>query len=153
MMPFERFPACRLRFLFVALVLAAWTSSPATASIRDHSVHFSRQDSVPKVWVNTGSGVYHCPGTRYYGATKVGIYLTEAQARKRGYRPATNRTCAVQAAAAESNERVWVNTNTGVYHCSGTRYYGKTKAGKYLSEAEARRAGYHPAYGRGCSTR
>jgi hypothetical protein len=105
------------------------------------------------VWVNTASGVYHCPGTRYYGATKVGVYLTEPQARSRGYRPATNRTCATQAAAAEATERVWVNTCTGVYHCSGTRYYGRTKVGKYLSEAEARRAGYHPAYSRGCSTR
>ena len=25
-----------------------------------------------RVWVNTGSGVYHCPGTRYYGNTARG---------------------------------------------------------------------------------
>ena len=46
-----------------------------------------------KVWVNTRSGVYHCPGTRYYGATAVGTYLAEPEARTRGYRPAYRRTC------------------------------------------------------------
>ncbi len=29
-----------------------------------------------KVWVNTRSGVYHCPGTRWYGNTKQGEYMT-----------------------------------------------------------------------------
>ena len=36
---------------------------------------------------------------------------------------------------------VWVNTGSGVYHKSG-RYYGKTKEGKFLSEADAKKAGY-----------
>ena len=40
---------------------------------------------------------------------------------------------------------VWVNLDSGVYHYPGTRYYGKTKSGKYLSEAEAIKAGYHAA--------
>ena len=46
-----------------------------------------------KVWVNTTSGVYHCPGTRYYGGTKQGVYLTEVEARSKGYRPAYGRSC------------------------------------------------------------
>jgi len=40
---------------------------------------------------------------------------------------------------------VWVNTDSGVYHKEGTRYYGKTKNGKYISEADAVKAGYRPA--------
>jgi hypothetical protein len=40
---------------------------------------------------------------------------------------------------------VWVNLETGVYHYQNSRYYGKTKSGKYLSEADAVKAGYRPA--------
>jgi DNA uptake protein ComE-like DNA-binding protein len=43
------------------------------------------------------------------------------------------------------NGMVWVNTETGVYHKEGSRYYGKTKQGKYMSEADAVKAGYRPA--------
>jgi hypothetical protein len=39
----------------------------------------------------------------------------------------------------------WINTDTGVYHKQGTRWYGKTKHGKYMLEAEAIKAGYKPA--------
>jgi len=40
---------------------------------------------------------------------------------------------------------VWVNLSSGVYHYSNSQFYGKTKSGKYMSEADAVKAGYHPA--------
>jgi hypothetical protein len=43
---------------------------------------------VGKVWVNTKSGKYWLPGSRYYGRTKQGEYLPEEQARAKGYAPA-----------------------------------------------------------------
>ncbi len=47
--------------------------------------------------------------------------------------------------------KVWVNTDSNVYHCPGTRYYGKTKAGKYMTEAQAKAAGAKIAKGENCS--
>ncbi|MGH9822016.1 MAG: hypothetical protein ACREDR_01985 [Blastocatellia bacterium] len=46
-----------------------------------------------KVWVNTNSGVYHCPGTQWYGKTKKGEYMTQKQAQDKGYRPAYGKVC------------------------------------------------------------
>jgi hypothetical protein len=36
---------------------------------------------------------------------------------------------------------VWVNLDSGVYH-KGGRWYGTTKNGKFVTEAEAQQAGY-----------
>ena len=46
---------------------------------------------------------------------------------------------------------VWVNTESNVYHCYGTQYYGTTKAGKYMSEADAKASGARPDHGKPCS--
>src|SRR5579863_820249 len=46
-----------------------------------------------------------------------------------------------QIAAAKASHQVWVNTDTGVYH-KGGRWYGKTKAGKFMSEADTKAAEY-----------
>ena len=39
------------------------------------------------------------------------------------------------------NGLVWVNTASNIYHCQGTAYYGKTKAGAYMSEGDAKAKG------------
>ena len=50
-------------------------------------------------------------------------------------------------ASASAAGQVWVNTRSGVYWRPGTQYYGKTKQGKYLTEAEAIKQGYRAAKG------
>jgi hypothetical protein len=41
------------------------------------------------------------------------------------------------------NGQVWVNTESHVYHKAGSRFYGKTKQGKYMKEADAIKEGDH----------
>ena len=71
-------------------------NTPAAAPSHEHSRYFqarryatnSSSEQYLMVWVNTDSGIYHKPGTRFYGKTKQGKYMSEADAIKAGYRPA-----------------------------------------------------------------
>ena len=40
---------------------------------------------------------------------------------------------------------VWVNTEAGVYHGQRSPFYGTTGKGKYMTEQDAKQAGYKPA--------
>ena len=64
--------------------------------------------------------------------------------------PPVSRVASPVAAATPLNsDQVWVNTKSGKYWKPGSRYYGKTKQGEYLSEEEAIQKGYRPANGTG----
>ena len=108
------------------------------------------------VWVNSNTKVYHCPGSQYYGNSRDGQYMSEAAARARGNRAAQGQGCSGGGDAAgrlrpPTPGEVWINTETLLYYCPGSRYYGVViRRGRFLPEGEARSAGARPAGGRRC---
>jgi hypothetical protein len=50
----------------------------------------------------------------------------------------------VQYKPSDQSGTVWVDTDLGVYHRLGSKYYGKTKDGRFMLESDAIKAGYHP---------
>ena len=54
-----------------------------------------------------------------------------------------------KAAPATTANEVWVNTRSGKYWKPGSRFYGKTREGEFMSELEALDRGYSPAGGTG----
>jgi hypothetical protein len=63
-------------------------------------------------------------------------------------KPATTTTAA---APGGGPGMVWLNTASNVYHCPGSTYYGKTKAGAYMTEDQAKAKGAHANGGKPCS--
>ena len=78
----------------------------------------------------------------------LGMFLSAFPA---GFR--SGQTVRAAQAKTERNEiTVWVNTNSSVYHCPGTRWYGKTKQGEFMGECAALKVGNRPAYGKLCGS-
>ncbi len=54
------------------------------------------------------------------------------------------------AKVADPDAEVWVNKRSGLYHCPGSKFYGKAKDGESMKLKEAERKGYRPAEGKVC---
>ena len=61
------------------------------------------------------------------------------------------KTAAAGVAAGGGAGKVWVNAKSKVYHCEGTKSYGTTKNGEYMTEAEAKAKGNHGVKGKSCA--
>lgn len=86
-------------------------------------------------------------GSYYSGASKQGA-CSGHKGVKTWYGPAA--VAGNVPAAAAVGGQVWVNTRTKVYHCPSDKYYGKTKQGAYMTEADAKAKGFHADAGKVC---
>lgn len=64
--------------------------------------------------------------------------------------PHTSPPANTAAAPGGGADKVWVNTSSKVYHCPADRWYGKTKSGTYMTEAQAIAQGNHADHGKAC---
>jgi hypothetical protein len=51
----------------------------------------------------------------------------------------------------ESEAGVWVSKRSGAYYCVGSQGYRTVKPGEFMTEAHARRRGFHPALNAPCA--
>jgi hypothetical protein len=81
-------------------------------------------------------------GTAFTGTKRSGACRGPAPA------PATSQRAAPSLGSAG---QVWVNTASKVYHCPGTRWYGKTNQGGFMSETQALAQGARSDHGKACT--
>lgn len=84
-----------VRLAVIVLLVALFSAIPVSyvTNPSAHAAQIKTEKKEVKVWVNTASGVYHCPGTRWYGKTKHSEYMSECEAIKKGNRPAYGKPC------------------------------------------------------------
>ena len=138
-------------------------STPASTKATPPSAKAEQPKALQtRVWVNKDTKVYHCPGSIYYGKTRNGEFMEEAQARGYGNRAVEGKGCRnvvtngrapLPMATNAALRMVWVNTESGIYHCPNTANWGATRRGRYLTESDATVAGHKPAAGKSCRAR
>jgi hypothetical protein len=101
---------------------------PATASSSRADTRSSRSTAAPETAAPSASAPSSAPA---------GSASSAGPASRSG---STRETTEYQPPPAKG--MVWVNLDTKVYHREGDRWYGRTKHGQYMTEADATKAGY-----------
>jgi hypothetical protein len=79
-------------------------------------------------------------GNQAVGNSNVSKSRSSAVCAEANVKPESHETAHAQ--TPPSPGMVWVNTSSKVYHKAGSRWYGKTKDGKWMTETDAQKAGY-----------
>jgi hypothetical protein len=131
-------------------VVQAQSPTPAespAASPGKHRAHKKAEAASPAAGAETSASPTAKRGRKAKTAAEASPSPAAAAAPART--GATAGGAVVQATPARSggNGLVWVNTQTHIYHKEGSRFYGNTPHGKYVSEADAIKEGDRPAKG------
>jgi len=142
-------------FGLIAVLAAALMAAPvfaqeAPAAAGSMTVHC--KDGTTQT-VSTTKGACHGHKGIDKSAGNTAASSTPAAAPAAASKPMAKPEPAATPAAGGGAGQVWVNTGskTKTYHCEGSKWYGKTKQGKYMSAADAQAAGYHAAKNEKCS--
>ncbi len=143
--------------LIAGLLISAASIAQAPANAPTGSTGLCRDGSYWSGPVKKGACHGHKGVQDWYGAPGAASAGTAAANLPPAAAPAApaaapKRSAAPSRAAAPGGGagQVWVNTSSKVYHCSSDRWYGKTKNGAYMTEAEAAAQGNRPDHGKSC---
>lgn len=138
----------------IALIASSTAFAQAPAAAPAGSTGLCKDGSYTTNATKSGACSGHKGVKDWFGAVAAAAPASSAATSQTA--PAAATRTAVKApsaapAAGGGPGQVWVNTNSKVYHCSGTKYYGKTKKGEYMTEAAAKAAGAHADHGKACA--
>jgi len=80
--------------LLCGLSAYAQTAASAAPAVSMAKPSTAASGGAGKVWVNTSSHTYHCADSKFYGKTKIGEYMTEADAKSKGNKALKGKVCA-----------------------------------------------------------
>jgi len=140
-----------------ALVASSTVFAQAPAAAPTGSTGMCKDGSYTTNDTKKGACAGHKGVKEWFGASGSGAPMKTAASAADTAKttPAATKTAAsapsTAPAAGGGPGQVWVNTSSKIYHCAGTKYYGKTKQGEYMTEAAAKAAGVHADHGKACS--
>ena len=75
------------------VVLYPFLNLPSLSGLFQPTPKVTSEKPAVKIWANKRSGLYYCPDSKLYGKLTPGTYMSQSEAIKNGYQPATNQEC------------------------------------------------------------